>query len=159
MIAISHPHYYSSMVEWSNSFGGIPIYLHELDRKHIVYPFESINFWIGESISPTRGIRLVNLGGHFEGGTVLHWGDGASGKGVVLSGDIIQVVPDRSWASFMYSYPNLIPLPESKIRQIWNRISKYEFDRVYGAFEGRQILGNARERVEKSAERYIAHIK
>ena len=23
-IAISHPHYYSSMVEWSRAFGGVP---------------------------------------------------------------------------------------------------------------------------------------
>lgn len=32
-IAISHPHYYTSMVEWTRQFGGIPIYLHEADRK------------------------------------------------------------------------------------------------------------------------------
>jgi hypothetical protein len=28
-IAISHPHYYSGMVEWSDTLGGIPILLHE----------------------------------------------------------------------------------------------------------------------------------
>src|SRR5579883_474753 len=31
-IAISHPHYYSSMVEWSETFGSVPIYLHADDR-------------------------------------------------------------------------------------------------------------------------------
>src|SRR5262249_41977727 len=28
-IAISHPHFYSAMADWSDAFGGIPIYLHE----------------------------------------------------------------------------------------------------------------------------------
>src|SRR5688572_1079323 len=31
-IAISHPHYYSSMLEWSHAFGRAPIYLHAADR-------------------------------------------------------------------------------------------------------------------------------
>lgn len=159
MIAISHPHYYSSMVEWSKSFGNVPIYLHELGRRHVVQHSDAINFWPGESVSPMKGISLVNLRGHFDGGTVLHWERGAHGKGLVLSGDVIQVVQDRRWVSFMYSYPNLIPLPENKIRQIWDRISKYRFEKLFNAFRGRQILGNACEAVTKSAERYIAHIK
>src|SRR3954447_14620570 len=32
-IAISHPHYYTTMLEWSRAFGGIPIYLHEADSR------------------------------------------------------------------------------------------------------------------------------
>src|ERR671931_2128520 len=32
-IAISHPHYYSSMVEWSRAFDGVPIHLHADDRQ------------------------------------------------------------------------------------------------------------------------------
>jgi hypothetical protein len=159
LIAISHPHYYSSMVEWSKSFGNIPIYLHELDRRHVVHNSGNINFWRGESVSPMKGISLVNLGGHFDGGTVLHWTGGADGKGLVLSGDIISVVQDRTWVSFMYSYPNLIPLPVDKIEQIWDRIEKYKFEKLFSAFEGRQILSEAREDVRRSAERYIAHIK
>ncbi len=31
-IAISHPHYYSGMVDWSRAFGGVPVYLHPADR-------------------------------------------------------------------------------------------------------------------------------
>ena len=31
-IAISHPHFYTAMVEWSDALGGVPIYLHEADR-------------------------------------------------------------------------------------------------------------------------------
>ena len=32
-IAISHPHYYTTMVEWSRAFGDVPIYLHAADRS------------------------------------------------------------------------------------------------------------------------------
>ena len=35
-IAISHPHYYSSMVEWSRAFGGVPIYLHADDHQWVM---------------------------------------------------------------------------------------------------------------------------
>jgi hypothetical protein len=31
-VAISHPHYYSGMVEWGRAFGGVPIYLHAAGR-------------------------------------------------------------------------------------------------------------------------------
>ncbi len=34
-IAISHPHYYSSMVEWSQAFGA-PIFLHGADRQWVM---------------------------------------------------------------------------------------------------------------------------
>src|SRR5262245_28186057 len=32
-VAVSHPHYYSSMVAWSRAFGAIPISLHGADRR------------------------------------------------------------------------------------------------------------------------------
>ena len=35
-IAISHPHFYTTMVEWSRAFGGIPIYLHADDQQWIM---------------------------------------------------------------------------------------------------------------------------
>src|SRR5690606_17773965 len=48
-IAISHPHYYTSMVEWSRAFGDVPIHLHAADRKWVMRPDPSINFWDGET--------------------------------------------------------------------------------------------------------------
>src|SRR5581483_7934716 len=30
-IAISHPHYYASMIDWSEAFGDAPIYIHQAD--------------------------------------------------------------------------------------------------------------------------------
>ncbi|MCQ5304646.1 hypothetical protein NE559_22075, partial [Bacillus licheniformis] len=68
------------------------------------------------------GLTLHWLGGHFKGGAVCHCAYGNAGKGILLSGDIIQVVLDRRWVSFMYSYPNLIRLPAGKVQQMADQI-------------------------------------
>lgn len=154
-IAVSHPHYYSSMVEWSRAFGDIPIYLHRNDRQWIMRPDERIHFWEGDTLELFGGLTLVQCGGHFDGGSVLHWPAGAGDRGALLTGDIIQVVADRSHVSFMYSYPNLIPLPVHKVRDIADRVSEYPYDRIYGAWWDRNILTGAKEAVRQSAERYI----
>ena len=31
-IAVSHPHFYGAVADWSEAFGGVPIYLHADDR-------------------------------------------------------------------------------------------------------------------------------
>lgn len=132
-IAVSHPHYYSSMTEWSRAFGGVPIYLHAADRQWIMRPDKAIVFWEGDTRTLAGGLTLVRCGGHFEGGTVLHWEGGAEGRGALLSGDIIQVVPDRKHVSFMWSYPNYVPLPASAIERIVKAVEPFEYDRVYGS--------------------------
>ena len=153
-IAISHPHYYSTMVEWADRFDA-PIYLHEADRQWVMRPSERIRFWSGETFPLADDVTLIRLGGHFPGGTVLHWKQGAGGKGVLLSGDIIQVVADRQWVSFMYSYPNLIPLPAAEILRIKETIAPYQFERLYGAWFERVVAHSAHDAVLRSAERYM----
>ena len=157
-IAISHPHYYSSMVEWSHAFGGVPIYLHAADRQWVMRPDPAIVFWEDESKALADGLTLIRCGGHFEGGTVLHWPEGAGGKGALLTGDIIQVVPDRKNVSFMYSYPNYIPLPASSVKKIVQAVEPFAFDRVYGAFWDMVIEQDGKEVVRRSAERYLRAI-
>lgn len=157
-IAISHPHYYSSMIEWSRAFDA-PVYLHAADEEHVMRPDPAIEFWSGETQALGEGLTLVHCGGHFAGGTVLHWAAGADGKGVLLSGDILQVVSDRRYVSFMYSYPNLIPLPTQKVRQIVAAVEPYAFDRIYGAWWDRVVRSDARAAVARSAERYIAALE
>lgn len=153
-IAISHPHYYTAMIAWSHAFNA-PIYLHHADRRHVVRPDEVIHFWEGDSLELMPGVTLVRLGGHFEGGTVLHWAAGAEGRGVVLSGDILQVVPDRRWVSFMRSYPNLIPLPASEVRRMVRAVEPYAFERIYGAWWPLIVQEDAKSAVERSARRYV----
>jgi len=129
--------------------------LHENDRQWVMRPSERIRFWSGDTHKLADGMTLIRLGGHFPGGTVLHWEEGADGKGALLSGDIIQVVSDRRWVSFMYSYPNLIPLPASEVQRIRDMIEPYQFERLYGAWFEREVKHDAHEAVMRSADRYI----
>jgi hypothetical protein len=157
-IAISHPHYYSSMIEWAHAFNA-PIYLHAADQQWVMRPDPLIQFWQGGTKSLWAGLTLIRGGGHFAGGTMLHWPAGADGVGALLTGDIIQVVSDRRWVSFMYSYPNLIPLPAKKVREIVMAVSPYRFDRIYGAWWRRVVEHGAKTAVIRSADRYIAALK
>ena len=126
-IAISHPHYYSAMIEWSRAFNDAPTYLHAADREWVMREDRSIRFWDGETLSLWDGMTLVHCGGHFEGGTVLHWPAGADGRGALLTGDVIQVVLDRRYVSFMRSYPNLIPLSASAVGKIISSVEPLVF--------------------------------
>lgn len=153
-IAISHPHYYSAMVDWADRFD-IPVYLHEADRQWVMRPSKRITFWSGETLSLLDDITLIRLGGHFAGGTVLHWARGAESQGLLLSGDIIQVVADRRWTSFMYSYPNLIPLPAAEVKRMRDVVSHYDFERLYGAWFHTIVAEDAKNAVLRSADRYI----
>lgn len=153
-IALSHPHYYSTQVEWAEAFN-VPVYIHEDDREWVMRPSDKIIFWSGESLELHKGLVIHRLGGHFKGGSVLEWKDGNEQKGILLTGDIIQVVADQKWVSFMYSYPNLIPLPAAKVRQMAATTGRFQFDRIYNAFHG-IVKEDAKLSVQKSADRYIA---
>ena len=159
VIAISHPHYYTALAEWSKAFGNIPVYLHEDDKQWVTNPYDKIVFWKGETLYLLDELTVIRLGGHFDGGSVLHWPKGASGKGALFTGDIIQVVPDRRFVTFMYSYPNFIPLPARKINKITAAVQPYAFDRIYGAWWGSTIDSGAKAAVERSATRYLKAIK
>ena len=157
-IAISHPHYYTTMAEWSRALGGVPIHLHAADRQWVMRADPAVQFWEGDTKPLGPGLTLIRLGGHFDGGTVLHWADWSEGRGVVLSGDILQVVPSRH-VSFMWSYPNLIPLSAAKVRRMAEILEPFAFDAVYGAFSGRgQIDANGKAVVAASVARYVARI-
>jgi hypothetical protein len=154
-IAISHPHYYSGMLEWSRALGGVPILLHAADREWVTRPDPLVEHWAGETYALPGELTLLRLGGHFAGGTVLHWPAGAEGRGALLSGDIVQVLAHRRSVSFMWSYPNLLPLSEAEVRRIAATLEEWEFDRIWGAWWDHVIRAGAKTVVRESAERYV----
>lgn len=156
-IAISHPHFYSSMIEWAERFDA-QIFLHAADCEWVIRKSRRIQFWEGTILSLWDGVTLINCGGHFEGGTVLHWPAGASGKGALLTGDIITVVQDRHYVSFMRSYPNLIPLGPTAIRRIVERLEAFSFEQIYGGWWQANVLSDAKAAVTRSAQRYLRAI-
>jgi len=157
-IAISHPHYYASAVEWAIAFNA-KLYLHAADRQWVVRPDPCIQFWEEDRLELQTGITLIKAGGHFAGGTVCHCDAEIIKAGALLTGDVIQVVADKRWVSFMYSYPNYIPLSAAKVKYIVDAVAPYEFDRIYGAWWDAIVQTDAKASVQKSAERYIRAIK
>jgi hypothetical protein len=157
-IAISHPHYYTSMVEWSHAFGGIPIYLHEADRKWVQHHDSAIVVWSGETHRLNNDLTLIRVGGHFTGFQVLHWASGEGGRGALMTGDMPQVCPDRRYVSFMYSYPNFIPLDGQTVRQIVMKLEPYRFAKLYGAWPEFAVEGDPKIVLRRSAERDLRAI-
>ena len=154
-IAISHPHFYASMVEWSHALGKVPVYLNARDREWVLRDDPVLRYWDGPALAIAPGVTLIHCGGHFAGSTVLHWADGAGGDGALLTGDTIMVGQDRRTVSFMYSYPNLIPLGAATVRRIAAAVEPYEFEQIYGGWFGRNVLEAGKHAVRYSARRYL----
>jgi glyoxylase-like metal-dependent hydrolase (beta-lactamase superfamily II) len=153
-IAISHPHYFSTIIEWAKSFNA-PIYIHSNDAGWLGRRGEAIQLWNGRYKVLWEGVKLVCCGGHFPGASVLHL---ANDKGALFTGDTIQVAPNLNTVSFMYSYPNMIPLPEKSIIQIRESVKDLDYNAIYGAF-GLYIKENAKQAVSFSIERYLNILK
>lgn len=158
-VAVSHPHYYTTMVEWSHAFGKVPVHIHKLDAEWVMRPDDVVEYWGGDTKLLLGGLRLVKTGGHFDGFQVLHWPAGAGGKGVLLCGDQPYVCADPKWVSFMWSYPNLIPLGPSAIKRVVKSLKPFAFDRLYGAFPEQVVKTDAKSVVERSADRYLKMIE
>ncbi len=154
-MAISHPHYYSSMIEWSQAFGGVPIHLHQNDRQWVQRPDPSIRFWQGETYALSERFTLIRIGGHFAGYQVLHGSLGDNGSGALFSGDLPQVCMDQRWVSFMYSYPNYLPLSAASVNRIVAALEPFQFGKLFGAWPGFVIHADAKSVVRRSAERYL----
>lgn len=153
-LAMSHPHMDGSMVEWSHAFGNAPIRLHAAHERWVMRPDPVIQYWDEETHRLNQGITLYRCGGHYTGSTVLHWSEGAEGLGVLLTSDSMHVTYDRRHVSFMYSYPNYIPLSGSVVNSIVETVAPLKFGRIYSHFSGLVISVDAKTVVQRSAERY-----
>jgi glyoxylase-like metal-dependent hydrolase (beta-lactamase superfamily II) len=150
-IALSHPHYYGTMASWAEAFD-CPVLVHEADRDWIVEPSPRIELWSGEQTEPLAGLMLHRLGGHFPGSTVLHWRD----RRILLPGDTFLVTRDRRHVSFMWSYPNYVPLPAADVQRIADRLVDLDFDSIHSAFwERGDMRTGGKEAIARSVARHI----
>jgi hypothetical protein len=156
-VCVSHPHFYAAYVEFADAFDA-PIHLPRADLQWIRRPSPRVVVF-DETVEPVPGLTLARIGGHFDGAAVLHWPAGADGRGALLTGDTVTVVQDRDWVSFMWSFPNLIPLDAVTVLDVASRVERFSFDRVYGGWWGRVVVRDGAAAVRRSADRYVARLR
>lgn len=158
LIAISHPHFYASMVEWSDALGGVPIMIHRDDADWVMRPSPNIRHWHGERLALADHATLIHLPGHFPGSAALHWHDERNDRKALLCGDSLHVTADRRHVTVMHSVPNYLPVGPATICDLRRRLGGLAFDDLYGFTWGLNIIGGASTAVEHSLERYLAAI-
>ena len=72
---------------------------------------------------------------------------------MLFAGDLPQVCMDRRWVSFMYSYPNYVPMKPDDVRGMRSRLCGYAFQDVFGYTWGRNIIGGELAAVEAASDR------
>jgi len=71
----------------------------------------------------------------------------------LLAGDTVFPVPSGG-VSFMYSFPNLLPLPADQVARIASTLGQHSFERIYGPFPHSVIRQGAAQAVQQSAQLY-----
>jgi hypothetical protein len=156
-LCLSHPHFYGACVEFADAFDARVLIPHA-DAEWVQRPSPRIEYF-DDQVEVVPGVTLARIGGHFAGAAVLHWAAGSDGRGALLTGDTITVVSDREWVSFMWSYPNHIPLDEATVLRIAERVEPFEFERIYGGWWGRVVMADGPGAVRRSAGRYVARLR
>ncbi|KAK8073117.1 beta-lactamase-like protein [Apiospora saccharicola] len=194
-IVISHPHYYSTHLEWARAFN-CPVYLAAEDREWLAQTSDEHQVFVEETeleldLKPSNydesgvpqqklqqsspsGIQLLKLGGHFPGSFVLLY------RRRLLIADTLLTTPAGlgSWRenavgearhrprgmnsyAFMWSIPNMIPLPPDELVRMWGILKKHEFRSTHGAFLGTDVVENEarmKRRVLDSMQIQIRHM-
>jgi len=151
-IAFSHPHYYSTMNNWAEVFD-CPIYIHKKDEPWIMYKGSRIALWEGVEKLLWNNIRIINIGGHFPGSSMLHVPAFSPG-GTIFCGDTLYISRSKKHIAIMHSYPNQIPLSLFEINRIKNQVQSIEFDAMHGAFDFQNLTTGVKEIFGNSMKRY-----
>ncbi|CAI6280775.1 unnamed protein product [Periconia digitata] len=144
-IVISHPHFWTTHLEWARIFN-CHVYMCAADKEWVYREDrDGVRKWISatQPIEEVEGVTAIVAGGHFDGSMILHW------EGKIFHADTIMSTPsglyhrDRlpgtTTYSFMWAYPNMIPLPPNKIHGIWKALKPFDFTNSYGGFPGQNV--------------------
>ncbi|KAF2456414.1 beta-lactamase-like protein [Lineolata rhizophorae] len=145
-IVISHPHFYSAHRDWAKTFQ-CPVYVASDDAEWLNVaddpdaPFRKMIETPTETIVP--GVTAIKAGGHFPGSMMLHWD-----KKLLIADTLMTVpsalyhvdrLPGTTSYAFMWSIPNMIPLPPQDIQKIWNAVKPWDFETTHGGFMGQDV--------------------
>jgi glyoxylase-like metal-dependent hydrolase (beta-lactamase superfamily II) len=151
-IAISHPHYYSTMHQWARLFN-CPVYIHQSDEEWVMYKGSFVHYWSGDDMPVWDGMKIINIGGHFPGSSVFYIPSMSAG-GTLLCGDSLYIARSKQHIAVMHSYPNQIMLTKNEFVSVYRKMEGLEFDTLHGAFVGQSLAGNANEIFVSSMNRY-----
>jgi glyoxylase-like metal-dependent hydrolase (beta-lactamase superfamily II) len=158
-VTASHPHFYGCMASWRAELGATAV-VPEADESWLTAlgAVPSHVTW-NDTWELLPGVTLVQCGGHFPGSAVVHWAPGASGAGVLLSGDTIMVTPGEDRTTFAWSVPNLLPMGAAAVGGVWEAVRPLSFDRIYGGWWNRVLYSDAKRILEGSVRRYLEHLR
>jgi hypothetical protein len=152
-IGFSHPHYYSNMNEWAERFN-CPVYIHQNDKDHIMVKGSRIQLWTGTELNLWDGMKIMQIGGHFAGSSILHV-PFLSKEGTIICGDTLFLSPSKKHFSVFWSYPNRMPLPLTEIKRVKQRFDGIPFDTFYGYQNIQNLDTGVKQIFEKSMQRYF----
>ncbi|KAH7003048.1 beta-lactamase-like protein [Fusarium venenatum] len=164
-IVISHPHFYSTHVQWARAFA-CPVYIAAEDKSWTTFESEH-QVALTESSTPIldTGATAIKLGGHFPGSLVLHY------KSRLFIADTLMTTasgvgnwdvdatgakraarpPGLNSFSFLWSIPNFIPLGVDEMVRMWRALKGVEFTATHGGFTEMDIEHqDVKERVLES---------
>ncbi|KAI1333886.1 beta-lactamase-like protein [Xylariaceae sp. FL0016] len=175
-IVISHPHYYSTHLEWARAFE-CPVYLAAEDKEWLAQKSSWQRFITETEMNleidgAASGVQVLKLGGHFPGSLVVLY------EGRLLIADTLVTTPAGlgSWDtdavgtarerprgmnsfSFLWSIPNMIPLAPDDVWNMWRILKKYEFKSTHGAFVTMDIVKTEKEMKQRVLESMKIQIK
>ncbi|KAK5124148.1 hypothetical protein LTR85_001851 [Meristemomyces frigidus] len=143
-IVISHPHYYSTHLEWAKAFE-CPVFFAKDDDEWLnrADPDERRRLFTAASEEVVEGVIAIKTGGHFPGSLVLHW----AGHLMIADSFVttpsalyhVDRMPGTTSYAFMWAVPNMIPLPPAELHKMWQAIKPFEFESTHGAFVGQEV--------------------
>lgn len=150
-IVVSHPHFYSSHIQWARAFQ-CPVYISSEDLRWTTTPSAHRRALTETETEIIPGVKAIKLGGHFPGSSVLLF-DGrlfiadtlmttAAGLGkwdIDALGAKREKPPGLTSFSFLWSIPNFIPLSADVIHRMWGILKNYDFRATHSIFEGIDI--------------------
>ncbi|KAL8951986.1 MAG: hypothetical protein Q9222_002078 [Ikaeria aurantiellina] len=164
-IVISHPHFYTTYIEWAQTFD-CPVYLSTEDKEWLCrgLPTDVNTIFIGGTVKATEilpGVTAITAGGHFPGSLVLHWDDHLFIADTIMTVPVSQLLaffafnirlirtqsaytphprpPGQTSYTFQWSIPNMIPLGPDDIWSIWQAMKPYDFHTTFGGFNGMTV--------------------
>ena len=157
-IAISHPHFYTTMVEWSRAFGDVPIHLHAADASGSCAPDPAIQFWDGETLQLLPDVTLIRCGGHFPGG--MHAALGARARRPRRA--LLGRHPDGDAGPQVSQLHAQLSEPDPALGQAGQgdrlAMAPFAYDAIYGHYFDRVIRTGAKQAMQASVDRYIAAV-